>query len=163
MASEEVCGPKEEGGHGVRSLNEMKNVSLFKLFWQVVSPSNNSSGYYNTHMERMWFCGEEVYKARFVTWNWNHIKVTWHTSLWFNHVTPKFRFCTWLACSQSYKYGRSDNCWTVGIDGRFVLCHQHLDTSYYSTSQAVDENCIGKLFIYVLILWYRIVFLTCLC
>lgn len=38
---EEVCRPREEGGLGLRSLKDMNNVTILKLFWRLIS--NKSS------------------------------------------------------------------------------------------------------------------------
>lgn len=41
MAWEEVCRPKDEGELGLRTLIDMNNVTMLKLFWRLVS--NKSS------------------------------------------------------------------------------------------------------------------------
>jgi len=75
-----------------------------------------------------------VYNASFSTKEtWHHIRapsptVPWYNGGWFNHATPKFSFCTWLAVQDRLSTGEHMVKWNRGESGLCVFCTNTMET-----------------------------------
>ena len=104
----------------------------------------------------VWKFTADVFKPRFSTCNtWLLLRspapiVSWHSSIWFPHTTPKYAFMAWLAVHNRLTTGDRMLLWNVGIEASCILCKQHLETSDHlffscSYSQEVWSGLVQRL------------------
>ncbi|CAN6936972.1 unnamed protein product [Brassica oleracea] len=54
--------------------------------------------------------------------------VYWHTGVWFQHATPKYAFCTWLALHNRLTTGDRMLTWNSSIDLACIFCQHSVET-----------------------------------
>lgn len=134
-----MCGPRGQIDTGIRQ-HDTVHTALMKRRRR----NHRSEGLINIEQQLrsipqsdaedvvLWKGKQDVYKAQFSTRDtWENIRqtraaVAWHKGIWFNHATPKHRFCTWLATRNRLTTGDRMAAWNTGSDGNCVLCSQGL-------------------------------------
>ncbi|KAL9812116.1 putative reverse transcriptase zinc-binding domain-containing protein [Arabidopsis thaliana] len=81
-----------------------------------------------------WKGKNDAYTTSFSTKHtWNHIRalspiVPWLRGVWFNHATPKYSFCTWLAVHDRLSTGERMVKCNRGASGVCVFCTNTMET-----------------------------------
>lgn len=82
----------------------------------------------------LWKSSGDTYRPVFNSKNtWKLIRETnpevpWHGGVWFQHLTPKFSFCTWLAAQNRLSTGDRMLSWSGAVNASCVFCQDPLET-----------------------------------
>lgn len=104
----------------------------------------------------LWKQKEDVYKESFstkATWDLLRVKkqkVYWKEAVWFQHSTPKFSFCAWLATLNRLSTGDRIVKWDPGSNPVCVLCSEEDETRDHlffkcKFTKEIWRNIIGNL------------------
>ncbi|KAF8093785.1 hypothetical protein N665_0378s0015 [Sinapis alba] len=96
----------------------------------------------------LWKQKEGTYKHMFNTKRtWTLIRqaapiVDWHTGVWFQHATPKYAFCTWLALHNKLTTGDRMVTWNSNIDPACIFCQHGIESRNHLFFECPYTNAI---------------------
>lgn len=109
----------------LRSIFTVQKETPAKLTWMISVDAEDTP---------LWKQKEGTYKNSFSTKRtWHLIRqaaptVDWYKGIWFQHATPKYAFCTWLAQHNRLSTGDRMFAWNSSIDPACIFCQHGIET-----------------------------------